>query len=249
MHQKSKHPVHQVHSRLAGAPKKYASSASAGLLLVQLRQRREHYRHQLGWSLCSCTEKRTSLASAGLLLAQPRKKASIMGISRAASRTAAPEKPASSASAGLVLAQLPHRSEHHRHQLDCFLHSGPRKASIIGISWAASCTTAPEKRASSASTKRLFAQLPQRSEHHQQPHKEASIIGISWAASRTAAPEKRASWASAGLLPVQVPQKSQHHQHQLGCFLHSCRTEASVIGISWIASCKAARETSIIGIN
>ena len=132
------------------------------------------------------------------------------------------------------------------------MQSCPKETSIIGVSWAASCTAVPEKLSSSASAGLFLAPLPPRSEHqrhqlggflhscHKEADKEASIIGISWAASCAAAPAKLASSASAGLLLAQLPQRREHHQHLPGCFLHSCPKEASSIGISLAVSCTAA---------
>ena len=122
---------------------------------------------------------------------------------------------------------MPQASEHHQHQLGCFLHQGTQSASIISISWT------------------LAWQMPQTSEHHQ--HQLGSVlhnISIRWTLN------KRSSSASAGMflaqgtqsasiisiswtLAWQVPQTSEHHQHQLGCFLHRGTRSDSIISITW----------------
>ena len=227
---------------IGSPPNKPTSSASAGLLLAQgtksassisirwtlawqVPQTSEHHRHQLGCvSLGWCT-----------------KQASIISISWTLAWADAPNKRTSSASAGLLLRQI---SQHH--QLGrcpkqpnisissaCFLYKGTKSASIsiISISWAASCTGAPNQSASSASAGLWLGRCP----------KQANIISISWAASCT-------SLASAGLA-WQVHQTSEHHQHELGWFLSLGRgtKQASIISISAVLH-RSTTSASIISI-
>ena len=214
-------------------PKKRASSASGGLLLVKLPG---HHLHQVDSRLavappeeasiigirraapCQTSERHLHQVDSRLAVAPP-EEASIIGIRRAAP---CQTSRASSASGGLSLGScLARRSEHHRHQEGCSLSNCP---SIICIRWT------------------LAWQLPaRRSEHHR--HQEGcslsncpGIICIRWTlAWQLPRPKKRASSASGGLLLVKLPEHhlhqvdsrlpgsppeaSEHHRHQLGCFL------------------------------
>ena len=177
-------------------PKKPASSAPGGLLLVKLPERHLHQ-----------VDSRLAVA--------PPEEASITGIRRAAPCQTAR---ASSASGGLSLGSCPaRRSEHRRHQEGCSLSNCP---SITCIRWTlawqlphhrhqegcslSNCPSItcnrwnlawqlprPKKRASSASGGLLLVKLP---EHH--------LLQVD---SRLPGPPP--------------PQASEHHRHQLGCFL------------------------------
>ena len=222
-------------------PKKRASSASGGLLLVKLPG---HHLHQV--------DSRLAVA--------PPEEASIIGIRRAAPCQTSRASPASG---GLSLGSCPaRRSEHHRHQEGCSLSNFP---SIICIRWTLAWQLPrPKKRASSASGGLLLVKLPQHHLHQVDsrlavaPPEEASIIGI-----RRAAPcqTARASSASGGLSLGSCPaRRSEHHRHQEGCSLSNCPSiicirwtlacqvppprQASIIGISWAASCKTTRATT-----
>ena len=231
-------------------PKRPASSASSGLLLLHVpyrseyhlhqvnfrlagaAQRSEHRRHQQGCfrasgelSLGRCSlKKRASSASSASRLAgaRPKKRASPCQTARA-----------SSASGGLSLGSCPaRRSEHHRHQEGCSWSNCP---SIICIGWTLAWQLPrPKKRAPSASGGLPLVKLP---EHHLHqvdsrlavaPPKEASIIGIRRAAACQTA---QASSASGGLSLGSCPaQKSEHHRHQEGCSLSNC---PSITCIGW----------------
>ena len=230
-----------MHSRLAFAPPEAASiigirraapcqtarasSASGGLSLGSCPARRsEHLRHEEGCCLSNCP----SIICIRWTLAWqlPRRK-----------------KRASSASGGLLLVKLP---EHHLHRVDSRLAvAPPEEASIIGIRRAAPCQTA---RASSASGGLSLGSCPARRSEHLR-HEEGcslsncpSIISI----------RLTLAWQ----LPAR---RSEHHRHQEGCSLSNrpsiiCITwtlacqvpplrQASIIGISWAASCKTTRAT------
>ena len=196
-------------------PKKPASSASGGLLLVKLPERHLHQ-----------VDSRLAVA--------PPEEASIIGIRRAAP---CQTSRASSASGGLSLGScLARRSEHHRHQEGCSLSNCP---SIICIRWTLAWQLPrPKKRASSASGGLLLVKLPGHHLHQVDsrlavaPPEEASIIGIRRAApcqtarassasgglslARFPPRGKRASSASAGLLLVKLPEQlPEHHLHHV----------------------------------
>ena len=180
-----------------------------------------------------------------------------------------PNKPTSSASAGLLLAQgtksassisirwtlawqMPQTSEHHRHQLGCFLH---RRTASWTFAWLVHQASEHHQhqldsrlgrcpKQANISAGLLLRQIHQ----HQADSRLAGALNKQTSASAgpascTKAPNQpaSASSASAGLLLAQghqisqhyqhqldfgVPQTSEHHQHQLGCFLH-------IISISW----------------
>ena len=216
---------------IGSLPNKPTSSASAGRLLAQgtksassisIRwtlawqgpQTSEHHRHQLG---CFLHRRTASWTFAWLVhqasehhqhqldsrLGRCPKQANIISISRAAS---APNQPASSASGRLSLGRCS-KQPNISISSACFLYKGTKSASIsiISISWAASCTGAPNQPASSASAGLSLGRCP----------KQANIISISWAASCT-------SLASAGLS------------------LGRCTKQANIISISWAGSSRLA---------
>ena len=145
-HQISQHHQHQLDSRLAGAPNKRTSSASAGLWQVpqtsehhqhqlgcflhiisiswtlawQVHQTSEHHQHQLGWflSLGRGTKQASIISSISAVLHRSTTSASIISIRWTKQASAA------------VLLRLPwqghHSSEHHQHQLGTVLHRGTK---------------------------------------------------------------------------------------------------------------------------
>ena len=252
-------------------PKKRASSAPGGLLLVKLPQ---HQLHEVDSCLAVARpKKRASSASGELLLVKlpehhlhqvdsrlavaPPEEASIIGIRRAAPYQTAQASPASG---GPSLGSCPaRRSEHHRHQEGCSLSNC---SSILSLG---SCPA-------------------RRSEHHR--HQEGcslsncpSIICIRWTLAwqlprlkkrassapgglllvklpqhhlhqvdsrlAVARPKKPASSASGGLLLVKLP---EHHLHQVdSCLAVAPPEEASIIGIRRAAPCQTARASSASG--
>ena len=183
-------------------PKKRASSASGGLLLVKLP---EHDLHQV---------------DSRLAVASP-EEASIIGIRRAAPCQTAR---ASSASGGLSLGSCPaRRSEHHRHQEGCSLSNCP---SIICIRWTLACQVPPQasehhrhqegsscqtavdsrfpppgKRASSASAGLLLVTLPEQLPEH---HLHQMVMRLAGA-----------------------PTKKRASSDQLGCFFYKYRASSA----------------------